>query len=156
MRLLALAAAAAMSLAACTPSPRSAAGFRLPEGDVERGHAAFRDLRCHACHHVEGVEMPRPVAEPLVPVALGGDVFQPHTDGELVSAIVNPSHRVLARHPAELVRSGQLSRMGDFSESMSVRQLIDLVAFLQSTYTVVRPPPPALGAARATPARPPS
>jgi hypothetical protein len=43
------------------------------------------------------------------------------------------------RHGA--VASGQLSRMGDFSESMSVRDLTDIVAFLQERY-VVRPPTP--------------
>ena len=156
MRTLAVGMIAGLFLTACTPGPRSAAGFRLPEGDAERGRAAFVDLRCHACHRVEGVSMPEPVAAPPVPVVLGGTVYQARTDGELVTAIVHPSHRVVPRDPAELVRSGRLSRMGDFSDCMSVRQLIDLVAFLQSTYTVVRPSPPALGMARAPAARPPS
>jgi hypothetical protein len=98
---------------------------------------------------VEGVNVPEPVAEPPVPVVLGGEVYRPRTDGELVSAIINPSHRIVPVEPADLVRSGRLSRMGDFSESMSVRQLVDLVAFLQSTYVVVGPPPPPLGAADA-------
>jgi hypothetical protein len=31
--------------------------------------------------------------------------------------------------------------MGDFTEAMTARELIDLVAFLQSRYTVVPPPP---------------
>jgi hypothetical protein len=154
MRALAAGAIVGAFLTACTPGPRSASGFRLPQGDAEHGRAAFVELRCHACHRVEGVSMPEPVAVPPVPVVLGGTVFRPRTDGELVSAIVNPSHRIVPREPADLVRSGQLSRMGDFSESMSVRQLVDLVAFLQSTYVVVRPPPPPLGAASAGTVRP--
>jgi hypothetical protein len=32
--------------------------------------------------------------------------------------------------------------MGDFSEALTVRQLVDIVAFLQSTYEV-QPPAPA-------------
>jgi hypothetical protein len=31
--------------------------------------------------------------------------------------------------------------MGDYGDLMTVRQLIDLVAFLQSSYKVVPPPP---------------
>jgi hypothetical protein len=46
--------------------------------------------------------------------------------------------------PRELVRAGSLSRMGEFSDAMPVRQLIDLVAFLQSTYEV-RPRPQPYG-----------
>lgn len=37
----------------------------------------------------------------------------------------------------ELVAQGRLSRMGDYSEAMTVRELVDLVAFLQSRYRVV-------------------
>jgi hypothetical protein len=38
-----------------------------------------------------------------------------------------------------LVTSGGLSRMGDFSEAMTVRLLVDVVAFLQSRYDVQAP-----------------
>jgi hypothetical protein len=76
-----------------------------------------------------------------VPIVLGGPVQQPRTDGELLTAIVNPSHRITGGHPAELVRVGTRSRMGDFGEAMTAQQLVDLVAFLQSKYVVVPMPP---------------
>lgn len=126
-------------LTACVPGRKSAAGFHLPGGDIDRGKLAFTELKCHACHEVAGVALPTPVAEPRVPVALGGIVPQSRTDGELVASIVDPSHHLVPGYDLDLVRTGSLSRMGDFSESMSVRQLIDLVAFLHSTYEV-RPP----------------
>jgi hypothetical protein len=80
-----------------------------------------------------------PVADPPVPVVLGGVVSQARSDGDLVAAIIDPSYRLTGHHPTTSVRSGALSRMGDFSEAMTARQLIDLVAFLQSTYDVQPP-----------------
>ena len=68
----------------------------------------------------------------LLLVVLGGDRLSERTDGELITAIVNPSHGVPQGRRAGLVRSGHLSRMGDFGEAMTVRQLIDIVAFLHS------------------------
>jgi L-cysteine S-thiosulfotransferase len=127
---------------ACTVGRKSAVGFHLPEGDIEKGRAAFAELRCHTCHYVHDVDFPAPVADPPVPVVLGGGVAAPRTDGYLVAAIIDPSHRVPGHYRAGTVRSGKLSRMGDYSETMTVRQLIDLVAFLQSTYEVLPPSAP--------------
>jgi len=132
----------AAALAACVTSPRSSVGFRLPQGDVVQGRVAFTELRCHACHQVRGVSLPSPTADPAVPVKLGGVVPVYRTDGELVTAIINPSHRLTGGYDKSLVGSGGLSRMGDFTEAMTVRQLVDVVAFLQSQYDV-QPPVPA-------------
>jgi L-cysteine S-thiosulfotransferase len=129
-----------LALAACQPARKGSAGFRLPDGDPARGRAVFVANRCHACHLVAGEQLPAPVAEPPVPVELGGRVPAAITDGEFVTSIVNPSHRLAASVEPAAVRSGGLSRMGDFGESLSVRDLIDLVAYLQSLYTVDPPP----------------
>jgi sulfur-oxidizing protein SoxX len=77
-----------------------------------------------------------------VPVELGGRVVRAKTDGELVTAIVDPSHRLAPGYKREDVQSGKLSRMGDYSEAMTVRELVDVVAFLQSRYEVVSPSVP--------------
>ncbi len=132
---------AALSLA-CSPGRKSSAGFHLPDGDPARGQAVFVSLQCNACHRVAGADLPPPVVQPPVPVELGGEVPRPRTDGELVTAIVAPSQRLEPAYRREQMKSGKLSRMGDFSEAMTVRELVDLVAFLQSRYTVVPPPPP--------------
>jgi hypothetical protein len=117
----------------------SSAGFRLPEnGDVERGRAAFVALKCYACHTVADVEMPPPTSVGL-PVPLGGTVHEVRTDGYLVTSIIHPAHAV-AHPPQQALAQQPESHMPDFSRDMRVREMVDLVAFLQSTYKVVPPP----------------
>jgi hypothetical protein len=128
-------AAAGTGQAAPDPGPT----FQLPKGDAASGEKVFRDLRCHACHAVAGRDFPAPVARPPVPLVLGGSGQRPKTDADLVIAIVDPSHYVAPAGPGSATRSGTLSRMGDFTESMTVRQLIDLVAFVKSCCEVPKP-----------------
>ena len=129
----------AVGLAGCGTGRKGSAGFRLPDGDPVKGRAVFVAYRCYACHRVAGETLPLPVADPPVPLRLGGQVTTSRTDGELVSSIIFPSHRILGG-PSSAVQAGSLSRMGDFTETMTVRELIDLVAFLQSRYKEVPPP----------------
>ena len=130
-------------LIACDSGPRSPVGFLLPGGDIEEGKAAFVELQCNSCHTVDGVDLPSPVVipSPSASVVLGGHVFEIRTDGYLVTSIINPSHK-LARgfNQEQITTSTGESRMPDYSDIMTVRQLIDLVGFLQSRYTVVPPP----------------
>lgn len=124
----------------CDSGRRSAAGFRLPDdGSVERGKAAFVALECSKCHRVAGVDLPSPTVTPSVPVVLGGAVTREPTDGSLVASIINPSH-VIQGYPRERVaRPDGKSRMPEYTDNITVRQLADIVAFLQSRYEV-RPP----------------
>jgi L-cysteine S-thiosulfotransferase len=137
-----IAAALAPALLACSASPKSSAGFRLPDGDPERGRAVFAEMRCHTCHKVAGAEFPAPTADPPVPLVLGGEVPYAKTDGELVTSIINPSHKIAPGLRQEQVMRGDASRMPNFGDLMTVRQMIDLVAYLQSRYRVVRPGAP--------------
>lgn len=134
MRTSSIAVLLAAAAVACAPPEKSASGFRLPDGDVERGKEAFLELKCNACHQVRGVDLPAPVADPPVPVALGGIVDYRPTDGRFVTSIINPSHKIARGFPEELVKSGDESRMADYSDVMTVRQLVDLVAFLHTLY----------------------
>ena len=43
--------------------------------------------------------------------------------------MISPSHQ-LALYPKEQVTSGGMSRMPNYTDRMSVRQIVDLVAFL--------------------------
>ena len=143
MRILTLASAALLAAAAagCGPAHKSARGFHLPDGDPARGRQALVELRCTACHTVYGeTDLPAPVADPPVPVQLGGVVTGVRTDGALTASIVQPSHRIRNGDVPGQVRSQGLSRMGDFSEAMTVRQLVDIVAYLQTRYEVLDPP----------------
>jgi hypothetical protein len=126
------------SLAGCG-GRHSPAGFRLPEnGDVERGKATFVELKCYGCHTVANVELPPPTSVGL-PVPLGGIVHETRTDGYLVTSIIHPSHKIASSQRALPATEGE-SHMPDFTRQMTVRQLVDLVAFLQSTYKIESPP----------------
>jgi L-cysteine S-thiosulfotransferase len=126
---------------ACDSGRRSAAGFRLPaDGDVERGKAAFVELGCNSCHEVSGADLPRPTVQPPVPVVLGGELGKVMTDGYLTTSIIYPSYR-FASYPRKQIADGRESRMPHYADKMTVRQMIDIVAFLQSRYTVREMPP---------------
>ena len=91
-------------------------------------------LECNRCHEVSGVDLPKPTVQPA-PVLLGGQVAREPTDGYLVSSIINPSYK-LANYPKDLIASGGKSRMPEYASQITVRQLTDVVAFLQSRYTL--------------------
>ncbi len=120
-----LIAAVVVVFAGCVPGPRSPSGFRLPPtGDVARGQATFLTFGCNECHEVAGATLPPTNIRPPVLIRLGGMRPEPMTDGYLVTSIIYPSHR-----------NGE-SRMPHFADRMTVQQVVDLVAFLQSRYTV--------------------
>lgn len=120
--------------AGCEPAAKSARGFRLPDGDIKKGKAAFTALKCHACHTVDGVELPPPEKPARVTVALGGEAVNVKTYGDLVTSIIDPSHKLALAYKKESVSQDEKSLMADCNEAMTVRQMIDLVAFLQSRY----------------------
>lgn len=126
-----------LALVGCGEPHKSARGFHLPDGDPARGQATFVALKCHSCHTVAGVDLPPPVAEVVEP--LGGATHYVRTDGSLVTEIIDPSHSLAARYRPVRVASTRQSPMGDFSETMTVRELIDIVAFLQEHYEVFPP-----------------
>jgi mono/diheme cytochrome c family protein len=127
-------------LTACMPGPESGRGFRLPDGDVDRGLAAFTELQCHACHSVEGLDL-QYLGTGAADVKLGGTVTRVKTYGELVTSIINPSHKLAPGYRAdEASTDGEsLMALASVNDIMTVQQLIDLVAFLQARYEVVPP-----------------
>ena len=122
-------------ISGCTPGPKSSRGFRLPDGNAEKGKQAFLALKCNRCHKVEGVELPSPVSFHLT---LGGETPRVRTYGELVTSIINPSHVVAEQYKKQLADARE-SPMPDLTHEMTVGQMIDLVAFLQSRYQLVEP-----------------
>jgi hypothetical protein len=127
-----------VALAGCYP-PKSGKGLHLPEGNIEKGKAAFLALKCHECHRVDGVEFPTPVSTVATNIVLGGKVTRIQTYGELVTSVINPSHGLAEGFDETQGRGAKLSPMPDFNDTMTVSQMIDLIAFLQSRYEVVRP-----------------
>jgi hypothetical protein len=121
-------------LAGCDAGPKSGRGFHLPDGDVEKGKAAFLALKCHTCHRVSGVDLPLPISSAPTNIVLGGEASYIHTYGELVTSVINPSHGLAPGFKKEQLKGNKLSPMPEFNDLMTVRQMIDLVAFLQSRY----------------------
>lgn len=100
----------------------------LPRGDAERGRQAFVELKCHTCHQVSGdIDMPQPVAAKRAP-ALGVKQSR-YKSGFVAESVVFPAH---AMAPGGKDPATASSRMGDFSDIMTVRQLTDLIAYLKS------------------------
>ena len=107
----------------------------LPAGDPVAGKKAFVDLGCNQCHEVYGGDVARPTADPAVPAYLGGNAIEAPPREHLIREIIDPSHKIAPGWAEDLVRSGNRSRMpDDYSEVMTVRQLTDIVAFLESRY----------------------
>ena len=126
-------------LSACAPSPESPRGFALPAGNIEAGRQAFIELQCHGCHRISGVDLPQFLGTAPVAIVLGGQSARVRTYGDLVTSIINPSHRLIEGYPAEQVSRNGESIMPVLTSVMTVQQLIDLVALLQSSYEIVPP-----------------
>jgi L-cysteine S-thiosulfotransferase len=124
--------------AACT------SGFHIPDGDAAAGRIVFEKMQCYQCHQVAGETFPPPAADPPLPFVLG---VGPRKSREyLAESILAPSHRFAKPPPGitfgepstvepreyEGIREGELSRMGDYSETLTLRQWIDLTAYLES------------------------
>ena len=121
----------------CNGGPKSAKGFSLPDGEAQKGRATFVEMQCHACHKVAGLDqLATAEGQPELSIKLGGEVSRIKTYGELVTSIINPSHRMASGYSAEYVQDDGVSKMPVYNDAMTVAQLTDLVAFLQSKYTL--------------------
>ncbi len=127
---------AALLLTGC--GPKSSFGFRLPDGDKDAGQVAFVVLQCNLCHTVAGSESD---TTNKLTVTLGGDVNRVRTYGELVTSIINPSHKISqADIDAALLVNGESAMESvELNHVMTVKQLVDLVAYLQPEYNVPVP-----------------
>lgn len=130
-------AAVVLALASCRPAPTSGLGLSLPDGDINRGQAAFINLQCTKCHTVRNVDLPTPGEMIANRLEIGGEVIRVKTYGELVTSIIHPDHTLSAEFAegTESARDAELhSPMPDLTKEMSVAQMVDLVAFLHSRY----------------------
>jgi len=129
-----------IALAGCDSEVRmSERGFRLPDGDAQAGREAFVYMHCHQCHTVAGEEFPEIPGSGPPYVALGGKVGKIKTYGQLVTAIINPSHRLSPNYIEEDVSEDGESKMYIYNEHMTVQELADIVIFLQPKYNVIVP-----------------
>ena len=114
--------------------------FVLPPGDVAKGQAVFIDLSCNSCHSVAGHVEHSPLEDGAIHVELGGIVSRIKSYSNLVTSIINPSHKLSRGINAMTTTEEGKSRMPIYNEVMTVQQLVDLTAFLETTYEVWVPP----------------
>lgn len=138
--LLTLLVGSLVALGGCDPDARmSEHGFRLPDGDAQAGRDAFVYMQCTQCHSIEGEEFEEiPGMDPPY-VELGGTTTQVKTYGQLVTAIINPSHQLARAYADEVVSEEGESNMYNYNRHMTVQELVDLVMYLQPTYDVIVP-----------------
>ena len=125
----------------CAPDGlHSAAEFRLPNGDPAAGRQDFVELRCYVCHEVKGIEA-RFQGTPAAHVELGGKVSRVKSYAELVTSIINPTHKIPSDRPGkgEVPAGESVMALAGLNDVMTVTQLVDLVAFLQPQYKVEPP-----------------
>jgi hypothetical protein len=125
---------ALICLSACDRDTRRQVDIYLPEGDAANGKKHFVSLGCVSCHSVIGAELPEPAEKGPVRVLLGSHTGLTMSYGQLVTSIVNPSHRLSPRHPRDKISQEGESLMTFYNDVLTVTQLTDLVAFLQAHY----------------------
>lgn len=115
--------------------------FTIPPGDPHVGRQVFAEFECFKCHTVAGEAFSAPKAEQGdVGPALSG-MGAVHPAEYFAEVIIDPNASVAWRiktHKAE--RKGFLgpdgkSKMPSFNETITVQQLIDLVAYMKSLTT---------------------
>lgn len=121
-------------LTACGAGKNSPVGFSLPEGDAEAGKSAFTELACNACHSTPDIVQLEGDASGDIAVPLGGKVRRVQTYADLVTSIINPSHRISKASPPEMVMDQGKSRMPNYNSMITVEQLTNLVTYLQPHY----------------------
>lgn len=141
MKLIALLCVAALGLCAagCKENVKSTRTFRLPEGNAVNGKAACVSLECVRYHSVAGVDLPPPTAPALKTLPLGGKIARLHTYGDLLTSIIHPEFALSAARSPEQQARMITSPTRSFNQVMTFQQLIDLVAFLQPSYTPLEP-----------------
>jgi mono/diheme cytochrome c family protein len=107
--------------------------FTLPPGgDAARGKQLFADLECFKCHQVEGAGFPPPGGDGKVGPPLTG-AGREHPAEYFAESILSPN-AIVVDGPGFIGPDGR-SIMPSFADSLSVTQLLDLVAFVKSQVT---------------------
>jgi len=128
---------AAVSLFVVSGCNPQAEGFALPPGDAAKGKSTFIKLECNACHSVkDSTEKLVEHGEPDIHVVLGGDTTRVKTYGDLVTSIINPSHKLSRGTDPATIGSFGNSQMAAYNDRMTVQEMLDLTTFLQDSYTV--------------------
>ena len=128
------------TLSGCGDSgAESTRGFSLPQGDIAKGEKVLLKHQCLACHSVDGLKDDNSKRELQQPIKLGGDSYKVTTYAELVTSIINPSHKISQSHLQNVQDNDGKSKMRNYNDIMTVTELVNLVAYLQPKFKVKAP-----------------
>jgi len=134
--------AALVGAAGCTsPDQDSVRGFVLPDGDIDKGRAVFVDNGCLRCHVMDDPALPAYDGERDFEIRLGGEVIRVQDYGDLLTSVVLPDHRMSQKRRVTDAEGKPLEStpMPDFTQEITVAELIDLVSYLHSRYSETVP-----------------
>jgi mono/diheme cytochrome c family protein len=106
--------------------------FALPAGNAAAGEQVFAKMECYSCHTVAGKRFGDPTQKPG---GIGPDLTAAHARlprEYLAESVVNFERYIAhGRHRKRFVAADGTSRMGDYNDLLTVRDLLDLVEFLR-------------------------
>jgi len=116
--------------------------LRLPVGDPDQGLKALVNLRCIHCHTIKNTPIQDGELGKRLDLTLGAELRFVRSYPDLITAITNPRH-VVQKQYSQLLDPAQQAEaepfMLDLTTTMTVRQLIDLVSFLDQIYAANLP-----------------
>ena len=98
--------------------------FTMPKGDPVKGKAVFQKFECYYCHEVRGEQFSDPVESAPELSQMGAM----HPVEFFTESIMNPNAVV----PKAYRESNGKSPMTDFTDKMTVRELIEVSAYIAS------------------------
>jgi hypothetical protein len=126
-----------VGLLSCDLGPDSPRGFSFPKGDIDKGKAVLVKYQCLACHQIKGIDQEQDTNNPDLNVALGGKSTKVKTYAELVTSIINPSHKIARGYPRDQITTDGESKMTNFNDVMTVAELVNLVTFLETRHELI-------------------
>jgi mono/diheme cytochrome c family protein len=104
--------------------------FLMPPGDAVEGRKVFVAMECFACHEVKGESFPQSSTTPRGSGPELTGMGSHHPAEYFAESIANPN-RVIVQGPGYTAPDG-LSKMPSYADSMTLKQLVDVVAYLKS------------------------
>ena len=104
--------------------------FLMPPGDAGEGRKVFAAMECFACHEVKGEHFPSDSKTPRDAGPPLSGMGSHHPAEYFAESIVNPN-RVIVMGPGYTGPDGR-SKMPSYADAMTLKQLIDVVAYLRS------------------------
>jgi hypothetical protein len=106
--------------------------FALPTGTASAGEQIFVKMECYSCHTVAGKRFGDPAQNPG---GIGPDLTAAHARlprAYLAESVVNFDRYIAhGQYKNRYVAADGSSRMGDYNDLLTTRELFDLVEFLK-------------------------